>query len=40
MRVVVEQQTHSMRREMIILGSVIASGVITVLLLLIPVLVG
>lgn len=36
MRVVVEEQTHSLRREMVILGSVIVIGVITVLVLLVP----
>jgi hypothetical protein len=36
MRVVIEEQTHSLRREMVIVGSVIASGAITVLVLVVP----
>jgi len=36
MRVVVERQTHSLRREMVILGSVVAFGAVTVLVLLVP----
>jgi hypothetical protein len=36
MRVVVEEQTHSLRREMVILGSVIVIGAITVFVLLVP----
>jgi hypothetical protein len=36
MRVVVEEQTHSLRREMVILGSVIVIGAISMLVLLVP----
>jgi hypothetical protein len=39
MRVVVEEQTHSLRREMVILGSVIMIGAISMLVLLVPELV-
>jgi hypothetical protein len=39
MRVVVEQQTHNVRRELVILCTVVAIGVLTVLVLLVPTLV-
>lgn len=40
MRVVIEQQRHSLRRELVLLGLVILSGVLTILVLLLPTLAG
>jgi hypothetical protein len=36
MRVIIEKQTHSMRREMLILGLLVVSGLLTLLVLLLP----
>jgi hypothetical protein len=36
MRVIIEEQTHSMRREMLILCLLVASGLLTLLVLLLP----
>lgn len=36
MRVIIEEQTHSMRREMLILALLVMSGLLTLLVLLLP----